>query len=49
MDTGTTIGHYNILRQLGKGGIGEVYLADDTKLDRQVRKRALRLWSRKAQ
>lgn len=33
---GTELGHYKILRQIGTGGMGEVYLADDTKLDRQV-------------
>ena len=36
MNQNKTIGHYNIIRPLGKGGMGEVYLADDTKLDRQV-------------
>ena len=36
MDQGQQIGHYTILRQLGKGGMGEVYLAQDSKLDRQV-------------
>src|SRR5688572_11970826 len=33
---GPAIGHYRVVRLLGKGGMGEVYLVDDTKLQRQV-------------
>jgi serine/threonine protein kinase/tetratricopeptide (TPR) repeat protein len=33
---GETIAHYKILRKLGKGGMGEVFLARDTKLDRKI-------------
>jgi serine/threonine protein kinase/tetratricopeptide (TPR) repeat protein len=32
----TTIAHYTIISRIGAGGMGEVYLAQDTKLDRKV-------------
>ncbi len=31
-----SLGHYQILKQIGAGGMGEVYLAEDTKLERKV-------------
>ena len=34
--SGTWLGRYEIRSQLGAGGMGEVYLAQDTKLDRRV-------------
>ena len=36
MEPGTKLAHYEIISALGKGGMGEVWRANDTKLGREV-------------
>src|SRR5262244_1362763 len=35
-DPGSSVGRYEIRSKLGAGGMGEVYLAHDARLDRQI-------------
>ena len=36
MESGTRLGPYEVQEQLGAGGMGEVYRAEDTRLGRKV-------------
>src|SRR5687768_15793269 len=36
LERGKCFAHYEIIEQIGKGGMGEIYLARDKTLDRQV-------------
>ncbi len=36
LSVGSRLGHYDVTALIGEGGMGEVYRATDTKLNRQV-------------
>ena len=46
LSPGTRVGPYEVLAKVGEGGMGEVYRARDTKLDRDV---ALKILVRRAE
>jgi serine/threonine protein kinase/TolB-like protein len=36
LSEGETVGHYEVISRIGAGGMGEIYLAEDTRLGRRV-------------
>ena len=44
LEIGSRLGHYDVTALIGEGGMGQVYQATDTKLNRQV---ALKMHTRR--
>ena len=42
LEIGSRLGHYDVTALIGEGGMGEVYRARDTKLNRDVRQAHVR-------
>ena len=42
LEVGSRLGHYDVTALIGEGGMGQMYQATDTKLNRQVALKILR-------
>jgi serine/threonine-protein kinase len=48
LSAGTRLGHYDVTALFGEGGMGQVWQATDTQLNRQVALKILPVWIRRS-